>query len=194
VTIAVEAADLLAEIAAGVRGCTQCRLHEKRTNAVPGTGPHTARVLFIGEGPGEQEDRRGEPFVGAAGQFLDELLASIGLDRGRVFITNVVKCRPPGNRDPQPDEIAACREWLDAQIALISPAVICPLGRHALTSLVPLRLSISQVHGQRLEHGGLTFFPLFHPAAALHNGSLRQTQFDDFTELAAYLREQGLLP
>ncbi len=188
-----EAAALLAEVAAGVRGCTQCRLHEKRTNAVPGTGPHTARVLFIGEGPGEQEDRRGEPFVGAAGHLLDELLASIGLDRGSVFITNVVKCRPPGNRDPEPDEIAACREWLDAQIALISPAIICPLGRHAMTSLLPIKASISQVHGQRMEHGGLTYFPLFHPAAALHDGSKRQTLFDDFAKLAAFLRERGLL-
>ena len=156
---------------------------------MPGEGAPNASLMFIGEGPGFNEDRQGRPFVGAAGQFLDELLHSIGLKREDVFITNMVKCRPPNNRDPFPGEISACSRHLDAQIQTIGPKVIVPLGRHALARWFP-KDSISKVRARPRVFDGITIFPLYHPAAALHNGALRATIEADFAKLGALLRER----
>ena len=145
--------------------------------------------MFIGEGPGFNEDRQGRPFVGAAGQYLDELLLSIGLKREDVFITNMVKCRPPNNRDPFPGEIAACSGYLDSQIEAVRPAVIVPLGRHALARWFP-RDSISKVRARPRVFDGITIFPLYHPAAALHNSALRATIEADFAKLGALLKQR----
>ncbi len=172
-----------------IHTCQDCALHRARTNAVPGEGAHNASLMFIGEGPGFNEDRQGRPFVGAAGQYLDELLHSIGLNREDVFITNMVKCRPPNNRDPFPGEINACSRHLDAQIAAIKPTVIVPLGRHALARWFP-RDSISKVRARPRTFDGITIFPLYHPAAALHNSALRATIEDDFAKLGALLKER----
>ncbi len=172
-----------------IHTCQECALHRARTNAVPGEGSPNASLMFIGEGPGFNEDRQGRPFIGAAGQFLDELLLSIGLKREDVFITNMVKCRPPNNRDPFPGEISACSRYLDAQIESIRPAVIVPLGRHALARWFP-RDSISKVRARPRVFDGITLFPLYHPAAALHNGALRATIEADFAKLGELLRER----
>ena len=172
-----------------IHTCQECALHRARTNAVPGEGAPNASLMFIGEGPGFNEDRQGRPFVGPAGQFLDELLLSIGLKREDVFITNMVKCRPPNNRDPFPGEISSCSRFLDAQIDSIKPAVIVPLGRHALARWFP-RDSISKVRARPRVFDGITIFPLYHPAAALHNGALRATIEADFAKLGALLRER----
>ena len=172
-----------------IHTCQECALHGARTNAVPGEGAPNASLMFIGEGPGFNEDRQGRPFVGAAGQYLDELLHSIGLNREDVFITNMVKCRPPNNRDPFPNEISACSRHLDAQIEAIKPAVIVPLGRHALARWFP-RDSISKVRARPRVFDGITIFPLYHPAAALHNGALRATIEADFAKLGALLKER----
>ena len=171
-----------------IHACQECALHRARTNAVPGEGAPNASLMFIGEGPGFNEDRQGRPFVGAAGQFLDELLHSIGLKREDVFITNMVKCRPPNNRDPFPGEISACSRHLDAQIQTTSPKVIVPLGRHALARWFP-KDSISKVRARPRVFDGITIFPLYHPAAALHNGALRATIEADFAKLGSLLRE-----
>ena len=181
-------ADLLA-LHQQLHTCQECALHRARTNAVPGEGAPNASLMFIGEGPGFNEDRQGRPFVGPAGQFLDELLLSIGLKREDVFITNMVKCRPPNNRDPFPGEISSCSRYLDAQIGSIKPAVIVPLGRHALARWFP-RDSISKVRARPRVFDGITIFPLYHPAAALHNGALRATIEADFAKLGALLRER----
>lgn len=181
-------ADLLA-LHQQIHACQDCALHRARTNAVPGEGAPNASLMFIGEGPGFNEDRQGRPFVGAAGQYLDELLLSIGLKREDVFITNMVKCRPPNNRDPFPGEINACSRHLDAQIEAINPAVIVPLGRHALARWYP-RDSISKVRARPRVFDGITIFPLYHPAAALHNGALRATIEADFAKLGSLLRER----
>jgi DNA polymerase len=144
--------------------------------------------MFIGEGPGFHEDRQGKPFVGAAGQFLNELLQSIGLQRTDVYITNVVKCRPPGNRDPQPDEIEACRAFLDRQIAVIRPKVIVTLGRYSMARVFPGE-KISAIHGKPRKVGDIVYVPMFHPAAALHQPSLRKTVEEDFARLPKILAE-----
>ena len=159
-------------------------------NPVLGEGNPQAEIMFIGEAPGEQEDKLGRPFVGPAGKFLDELLGTIGLKREDVYITNVVKFRPPQNRDPTPEEKEACLPFLQMEIALIKPKVLVPLGRHALTQFFS-KLSISVAHGkpQRLSDS-ITVFPIYHPAAALHNPGLRQALFDDFTALKAFLDER----
>ena len=163
-------AELLAAVAAEVAGCTLCPLHRGRTLTVPGEGNPLSDVLLVGEGPGAREDATGRPFVGPAGQLLDELLRSVGWAREHVFIANVVKCRPPGNRDPEPDEISACRPYLDRQEAALDPAVIVTLGRHSLR-----------------RSGGRFVFPMYHPAAALHQSSLRETLFADMRGLPAAL-------
>ena len=173
-----------------VRSCKDCALHERRTHAVPGEGSPQAGIMFIGEGPGFNEDRQGRPFVGAAGQFLNELLASIGLDRQDVFITNMVKCRPPNNRDPFPGESEACSHYLDAQIEAIRPKIIVPLGRHALARWFPNE-SIGRLRAKPKRFGEITLFPLYHPAAALHNGGLRSTIEEDFAKLGALLQALG---
>jgi len=176
----------LAEIAAEVSGCTRCPLHLKRSRAVPGEGNPLSDVLLVGEGPGAREDATGRPFVGPAGQLLDELLRSIGWERGDVFIANVVKCRPPANRDPEPAEVAACAPYLDRQEAILDPVVIVTLGRHSLHRYLP-DARIGAVHGQLRRFGGRFVFPMYHPAAALHQSSLRETLFHDIRELPASL-------
>ena len=176
----------LAEIAGEVRGCTRCPLHRGRTQAVPGEGNPLSDVLLVGEGPGAREDATGRPFVGPAGQLLNELLQSIGWAREDVFIANVVKCRPPGNRDPEPDEITACGSFLDQQERVLDPAVIVTLGRHSLRRYLP-EARISVVHGSLRQADGRFVFPMYHPAAALHQASLRETLFADMRGLPAAL-------
>ncbi len=182
---------LLDRIAEQIRACTRCRLCETRTRAVPGAGPEDARIMFIGEGPGRDEDLQGEPFVGPAGQMLTRLLESIGLSREVVYITNIVKCRPPQNRDPRPDEVEACREYLDGQIACIEPTLICTLGAPALRTLVDPKASVMKVNGTVIERHGLTFVPLIHPAAGLHKESMKQPIEDGFRRLGEILQRYG---
>ena len=170
-------------LAEAIRSCTLCRLCEGRTNAVPGSGSYSAEVVFIGEGPGKNEDEQGIPFCGASGKFLDELLASISLRREDIFITNIVKCRPPGNRDPLPDEKQICAEsYLEKQLALIKPKLVVTLGRHALTHFIP-DLKISEVHGQPKRYRGQVYLALYHPAVALYNGGMRQILKEDFLRI-----------
>ena len=171
--------DVLEEVAAEVRVCTKCDLCKNTKNGVPGEGSPHAEVLFIGEAPGYHEDRQGRPFVGPAGQFLNELLGSVGLDRSTVFITNVVKHRPPENRDPLPDEIAACSDYLTRQIAALNPKVIVTLGRFSMARFFP-NARISAIHGQAKKIDGRIVVAMYHPAAALHQSSLRQTVEEDF--------------
>ena len=178
----------LQEIAAEVRVCTRCELARTRTNAVPGEGNPDARVMLIGEGPGFHEDQQGKPFVGASGKFLSELLAFAGLTREDVFITNVVKCRPPSNRDPLPDEIAACSSYLDRQIEAIDPDVIVTLGRFSMSRWFAGE-RISKIHGQPRKVGHRLIVPMFHPAAALHQGSIRPQIEDDFRRLPKFLAD-----
>jgi len=181
----------LEELNRQIAVCQRCRLGQMRTRAVPGEGPPDAQIMFIGEAPGFHEDRQGRPFVGAAGKFLDELLASIGLKREDVFIANVIKCRPPGNRDPHPDEIAACRPYLDRQIELIRPRLIVTLGRFSMARYFP-GASISRIHGQPKRVGGVIYYPMFHPAAALHQPRWRSLVEEDMKripELLAQLEE-----
>ena len=179
----------LQEIARQVHACSDCRLAQGRTVAVPGEGPETAELMFIGEGPGYNEDQQGRPFVGAAGQFLEQLLASIGLTREKVFITNMVKCRPPNNRDPYPGEIAACSKYLDRQIQLVRPKVIVTLGRHSLAKFLPGE-TISKVRGKQRRLGSFILYPMYHPAAALHQQSLRRIIEEDFKAIPALLAER----
>lgn len=163
-------------------------LHKSRTQAVPGEGPEHPQIMFIGEGPGFHEDQQGRPFVGAAGQFLAELLEGIGLKRDQVYITNVVKCRPPSNRDPLPDEIEACRAYLDRQIELLKPRVIITLGRYSMARAFP-NAKISQIHGQARKVGGILYIPMYHPAAALHQPSLRRDIETDFARIPHWLAQ-----
>ena len=177
----------LAQIADEVRGCTRCPLARGRTLTVPGEGNVLSDVVLVGEGPGAREDATGRPFVGPAGQLLSELLHAIGWQREDVFITNVVKCRPPGNRDPEPVEIATCATYLDAQERALEPAVIVTLGRHSLQRYLP-GARIGAVHGAlRRSYTGRHVFPMYHPAAALHQASLRETLFRDIRGLPAAL-------
>ncbi len=180
----------LKEIREEVAPCLKCSLSKTRKNAVPGEGNHLAKIMFIGEAPGATEDEKGIPFCGAAGKFLDEMLSSIGLNRENIFITNTVKCRPPGNRDPEDSEKIACRPYLEHQVALIKPKLIIALGRHAAASLLPGQPSISKIHGKALQRpNGIVYLPLYHPAAALHNGGLRQTLMDDFSKIPVILKK-----
>ena len=179
--------DELEALATEIRACTACPLHRSARQAVPGEGSAESGILFLGEAPGYNEDLRGRPFVGAAGQLLDQLLAGIGLDRSKVFITNVVRHRPPENRDPLPDEVAACHVWFERHLAALRPAVIVTLGRHAMYKFFPGE-SITRVHGKPRRKDGLVIFPVFHPAAALHQPSLRADLVADFSALAAFLR------
>lgn len=179
--------EALAQIADEVRGCTRCALSRGRTHAVPGEGNVLSDVLLVGEGPGAREDRTGRPFVGPAGELLNELLAAIGWGREDVFITNVVKCRPPGNRDPQPEEMAACAGYLEAQEQALEPAIVVTLGRHSLGRYLP-GARIGGIHGRlRRSYSGQHVFPMYHPAAALHQASLRETLFRDIRGLPAAL-------
>ncbi len=170
-------------VAAAVRACQKCALHRTRTHAVPGEGPASARIMLIGEAPGYHEDRSGRPFVGAAGKLLERLLARAGLRREQVFITNIVKCRPPKNRDPRPEEIAACRPYLQAQITLLDPALLFTLGRFALQYFFP-GARIGQMHGRAVQRGQRWIVPMYHPAAALYRPALAQVLEDDFAAVA----------
>lgn len=175
-----------AEFREVVSACTLCPLSVTRTKAVPGEGPLTAEVMCIGEAPGVNEDKQGMPFVGAAGNFLTELLAAGGLKREDVYICNVLKCRPPSNRDPMPDEIQACSEYLDLQLDMVDPLVVITLGRFSMAKWFPQQ-TISRIHGSVKEDVGRLIVPMYHPAAALHQGSLRQVLLDDFAKLPAIL-------
>jgi uracil-DNA glycosylase family 4 len=179
----------LSDLHQEMRTCVKCPILVKnRTLVVPGVGAENAKIMFVGEGPGFNEDKQGEPFVGAAGNFLNELLASIGLKREQIFIANVIKCRPPENREPLPFEIQNCRPWLDAQIALIRPKIIVTLGRFAMESFLPGK-SISKVHGQAFKTGELTIFAMYHPAAALYQQSQRDVIKNDMLKLPGILAE-----
>ncbi len=168
--------------------CTGCPLHHGRTKAVPGEGPPDAQIMFIGEAPGFHEDQQGRPFVGAAGRFLEELLASIDLTRDDVFIANVIKCRPPGNRDPLPDEIEACRPFLDRQIDLISPKLVVTLGRFSMARAFP-NARISRIHGSPRKINGVLYYPMYHPAAALHQPSLRRVIAEDMERIPELIEQ-----
>jgi len=179
-------AALLAIIAQEVSVCQNCILHHSRKKSVPGIGPAEAKIMFIGEGPGFHENEQGLPFVGAAGKLLDDLLAGIGMHRAEVFITNVVKCRPPANRDPQPEELEACNAYLDRQIEVLNPSVIVTLGRFSMAKFIA-NAKISQVHGRPKTIDGRLVVPMFHPAAALHQGSLKPLLEQDFKRLPEFV-------
>jgi len=174
-----------------IKTCRKCPLGELRTNAVPGSGSYEAKIMFVGEAPGYWEDQKGLPFVGRAGKVLDELLAGIGLKREEVYITNVVKCRPPNNRDPTEEEINACSPYLDKQIDIIRPKIIVPLGRHSMTYILK-KFSfepepISKIHGKIFEartlFGKIVIMPMYHPAVALYKPQLREELEKDFKKL-----------
>ena len=168
--------------------CQRCQLAKYRTRAVPGEGAETAEIMFIGEAPGWHEDQQGRPFVGPAGLYLDQLLASIGLRREQVYIANVIKCRPQGNRDPLPAEILACRHWLERQIELICPKMIVTLGRYSMAMFFPGK-SISKIHGTAQKRDGIIYFAMYHPAAALHQQSLRRAIEEDMLRIPQLLAQ-----
>lgn len=179
----------LSELCQEILTCQRCQvLAENRTRVVPGEGAENASIVFIGEAPGWHEDQQGRPFVGPAGMFLNELIKSIGLKRGQVYITNVIKCRPPQNRDPLPTEIQNCRNWLDRQIKLINPRMVVTLGRYSMAMFFPGR-SISKIHGTAQRQDNIIYYAMYHPAAALHQQSLRQTVEADMLKIPAILAE-----
>lgn len=184
----METDTILREVAAQVQNCTGCQLSYSRKKAVPGEGPATAQIMLIGEGPGFYENEQGRPFVGAAGKFLDELLAKAGVNRKQVFITNVVKCRPPGNRDPLPEELTACQDYLDRQIDAINPLIIVTLGRYSMAKFLS-NVKISEVHGKPTWVRGRLVVPMFHPAAALHQASLKPVVERDFARLPEWIQQ-----
>ena len=184
----MNAQNALAEVAKEVAVCEKCTLYHSRKKAVPGEGPARCEIMFIGEGPGFYENEQGRPFVGAAGKFLDELLAQAGLKRPDVWITNVVKCRPPGNRDPLPDEVATCNQYLERQIRAIDPSIIITLGRHSMSKFMP-GSKITAVHGQMRKVGDRFVIAMYHPAAALHQASLKPALLADFGKLPELLEQ-----
>ena len=183
----------LTELYREIALCKKCEIAKSRTKAVPGEGAENADIMFIGEAPGWHEDQQGRPFVGPAGKFLDDLLASIKLKRQEVYITNVIKTRPPNNRDPLPDEITNCRPWLDRQIELIRPKMIVTLGRYSMAMFFPGK-TISKIHGTAQKQNGVLYFAMYHPAAALHQQNLRQTLQSDMLKIPALLAEARNLP
>ena len=184
----MSAEETLAQVAKEVAVCEKCALYHSRKNSVPGEGPANSEIMFIGEGPGFYENEQGRPFVGAAGQFLDQLLAQAGLKRSEVWIGNVVKCRPPGNRDPLPEELAACDAYLERQIKAINPSIIITLGRYSMGKFMP-GVKISTVHGQMRKVGERYVIAMFHPAAALHQASLKPSILADFAKLPELLEQ-----
>lgn len=186
----MEPQETLNIIASEVRVCKNCTLHHSRKNSVPGEGPSNARIMFIGEGPGVNENEQGRPFVGAAGKLLEDLLAKAGLNRKDVFICNVVKCRPPGNRDPLPEEMLACGKYLDRQIEAINPEVIVTLGRFSMGKFMP-GARISAIHGKATRVDGRLIVAMFHPAAALHQPALKPALEQDFANLPRLLKQQA---
>jgi uracil-DNA glycosylase len=179
---------VLTELYSEIAACRQCDLYQNATRAVPGTGPENAEIMFIGEGPGYHEDQEGKPFVGAAGKFLDELFSSIGMKREQVYIANVVKHRPPNNREPLPSEIAACSLWLNRQLEIIHPKVVVTLGRHSMARFFPNK-SISKIHGTAEKRNGVIYYAMYHPAAALHQQNLRNEIEKDMLKIPALLAE-----
>lgn len=178
----------LIELKDSLHDCQRCKLAKLgRTQVVFGVGNPHASIMFVGEGPGFYEDKQGEPFVGAAGKLLNDLLQSIGLSRSDIYIANVVKCRPPNNRDPEPDEVETCKPFLLQQIELIQPKLVCTLGKWAAQTLLNRPVSIMKMRGQAVRLERFTLFPLLHPAAALHQGNLRGSLEEDFQKLKAYL-------
>jgi len=180
-----------------IASCQKCPLFKTRTQVVPGKGHPKAEIMFIGEAPGQKEDQTGEPFVGAAGKFLNEMLETINLKREDVYIANVCKCRPPNNRDPLPEEVIACWPWLLEQINLLQPKLIVTLGRHSMERFLP-SFKISQIHGKALRRKiegihssakGQVFYTLYHPAAALYNGSMRETLIKDFQRIPKLIKK-----
>ena len=184
----MSAAETLDRIARDVSVCTKCALHESRKKAVTGEGPADAEIMFIGEAPGFHENEQGRPFVGAAGKFFEQLLEQAGLTRSEVFITNVVKCRPPANRDPQPEELQNCNQYLEDQIQAINPSIIVTLGRISMGRYFP-GAKITSVHGQMQNIDGRFIIPMYHPAAALHQPALRPSILADFGKLPDQLHE-----
>lgn len=183
----------LTDVHSSISVCEKCGLCKGRTHAVPGEGPENTKILFIGEGPGFYEDQQGRPFVGPAGKFLEELLSTIGLKRSDVYITNVIKCRAPGNRDPLPSEIEACSAWLDQQLELIKPKMVVTLGRYSMARFFP-KQTISKVHGTAKKSGDLIIFAMYHPAAALHQQNLRNTLIEDMKKIPEILEQADNLP
>jgi uracil-DNA glycosylase len=178
----------LSELNKEIAVCRKCEIAKYRTKVVPGEGAENAEILFIGEAPGYHEDQLGRPFVGPAGQLLDKMLNSINLKRQQVYIANVIKCRPPNNREPLPIEIENCRHWLEQQIELIHPRMIVTLGRYSMAKFFPGR-TISKIHGTGQKQDGVVYFAMYHPAAALHQQSLRQTIEADMLKIPQYLEE-----
>ncbi|MFQ5944959.1 MAG: uracil-DNA glycosylase family protein [Anaerolineae bacterium] len=183
----------LSQLHEEVRVCPRCILSQSRKHAVPGDGPEQVEILLVGEAPGFHEDQQGLPFVGPAGHLLDELLEGIGISRDKVYITNVVKCRPPGNRDPQPEEIEACRPYLERQIEMLKPKLIVTLGRVSTQQFFP-NAKISQIRGRPRKVGGMVYYPVYHPAAALHQPRWRRTVEEDFQRIPEVLERAPLLP
>jgi len=179
----------LTELNEEIALCQQCEIAKYRTRVVPGEGVEDADILFIGEAPGWHEDQQGRPFVGPAGQFLDELLASINLNRRQVYIANVIKCRPTGNRDPLPTEISNCRKWLERQIELITPKMIVTLGRYSMAMFFPGK-TISKIHGTAQKRDDVIYYAMYHPAAALHQQSLRQAIEADMLKIPSLLTQE----
>lgn len=178
--------EALVLVAKRIAECDSCK-YIPNQNPVPGEGNPDAQIMFIGEAPGKKENETGRPFVGAAGKFLEEMLNSIGLERSDVFIGNVIKYQPPGNRDPSPEEIAHQLPFLLKQIAIIKPKLICFLGRHSMGAFLKDVGTISQIHGELIEKDGQFYLPLYHPAAALYNGGMRETLLEDFQRIPAYM-------
>ncbi len=184
----------LPQLSAYLHDCQRCQLASGRTQVVFGTGNPQASIMFVGEAPGFYEDREGVPFVGAAGKLLTELLQSIGLERSDIYIANVIKCRPPNNRDPLPDEIDTCKPFLLQQIELIQPKLVCTLGNFATQTLLERKVGITKVRGQVIRLENFVVFPLLHPAAALHQGNLRVPLKEDFQKLKAVLEQMSNAP
>jgi uracil-DNA glycosylase len=183
----------LTELYHDVTVCKRCDLYKFATRAVPGEGPENSEIMFIGEGPGYNEDQQGRPFVGAAGKFLDQLFASIGIKREQVYITNVVKHRPPNNREPLPAEISACSVWLNHQLELIHPKMIVTLGRHSMAKFFSNK-SISKIHGTAEVRDGIIYFAMYHPAAALHQQNLRYEIEQDMLKIPVLLQQFNEVP
>jgi len=181
----------LAELGTFLHDCQQCRLASGRTQVVFGTGNPQARIMFVGEAPGYYEDQQGIPFVGAAGKLLTQLLESVGLSRSEIYIANVIKCRPPNNRDPLPDEVETCKPYLLQQIQLIKPKLVCSLGNFATQALLGKKVGITKVRGKVFQLSDFVLFPLLHPAAALHQGNLQGPLREDFQKLKQVLDEMA---
>ena len=193
-TTAPDKTDIAQALAQVVAGCQRCGLHRGRKQAVFGVGDLNSPLLFIGEAPGADEDEQGEPFVGRSGQFLTKLIEKMGLTRADVYIANVVKCRPPGNRDPSPAELEHCSEYLLSQISLINPRIIATLGRFSLAAMLGEGQKISQMHGKIIRQEDRLFMPMYHPAYALRNPQGKDEMVQDFSKLRALLKKLELYP